>query len=174
MRGGETVAIRFSKWDASPHWAYDGCYLGADEFGHWVRVPVGARIARPGQAFDNEHESVVCLPVETGHVITTNAAPHKIRHYVDVTTAPMWRRVEGVATVAMVDLDLDVVERRTGRTYIDDEDEFADHQVLFGYPPELVTAAEARAHRMLRLVESGAEPFATVAEEWLRRAVAGA
>ncbi|WP_180935649.1 DUF402 domain-containing protein [Nocardioides ungokensis] len=33
-----------------------------------------------------------------------------------------------------VDLDLDVVRGRTGRVWIDDEDEFAEHRVRFGYP----------------------------------------
>lgn len=170
---GEPVAIRFSKWDGGPHWRYDGSYLGRDEHGHWVAVPVGAPITRPGRSFDNEHHSVVCVPRQSGHVLTTNADPHKVRHYVDITTVPLWSRVDGVATVSMVDLDLDVVERRNGRIYVDDEDEFADHQVEFAYPPELVTSAEAEARRMLVLVETQAEPFATVAEAWLHRPTAG-
>ena len=108
---------------------------------------------------------MVCVPRQSGHVLTTNADPHKVRHYVDITTVPLWSRVDGVATVSMVDLDLDVVERRNGRIYVDDEDEFA-------YPPELVTSAEAEARRMLVLVETQAEPFATVAEAWLDRPTA--
>lgn len=36
----------------------------------------------------------------------------------------------------MVDLDLDVVRRFDGSAEILDEDEFAEHQVRYGYPPE--------------------------------------
>lgn len=167
---GEPVAVRFSKWDGSPHWQYDGTYLGADEHGRWVHVPVGARLAKPSLAFDNEHDTVMCFPLESAHALTTNAAPHKIRHYVDISTVPLWSRVDGVATVSLVDLDLDVVERRTGTIYVDDEDEFADHQVDLAYPPELVALAEAEMRRMLALVEAQDEPFASVAERWLERA----
>lgn len=170
VRPDEPVAIRFSKWDGSPHWAYDGSYLGSDEHGAWLWVPEGAPLVRPGRSMTSPHDGVLCIPPRHGHVLTTNAAPHEIRHYVDITTVPVWHRDgAGLATVSMVDLDLDVVERRDGHTYVDDEDEFADHQAAMGYPPELVTAAQGECDRVLTLVETAAEPYATVAEQWLGR-----
>ena len=44
-------------------------------------------------------------------------------------------------TVTAVDLDLDVVRGWTGRVWVDDEDEFADHRVRFGYPADVVRMA---------------------------------
>ena len=50
--------------------------------------------------------------------------------YVDITTPPVW---DGDHVTA-VDLDLDVIRRFDGSWYVDDEDEFAEHQVGYGYP----------------------------------------
>ncbi len=46
-----------------------------------------------------------------------------------------------------VDLDLDVVRGNTGRVWVDDEDEFAEHRVAFDYPEDVVTSAVASAER---------------------------
>ena len=65
--------------------------------------------------------------------------------YVDMTTVPVW---DG-SVVRAVDLDLDVVELLDGEVIVDDEDEFAEHQVAFGYPPEIVALAEATRDAVL-------------------------
>ena len=60
----------------------------------------------------------------------------------------------------MVDLDLDVVVTREGHLYVDDEDEFAEHQVALGYPPEVIDLARRACHRGLSArIEVGAEPW---------------
>ena len=38
-----------------------------------------------------------------------------------------------------VDLDLDVVRGFNGTVIVDDEDEFAEHQVAYGYPEDVIT-----------------------------------
>ncbi len=68
----------------------------------------------------------------------------------------------------MVDLDLDVVLTREGHLFVDDEDEFAEHQVELGYPAEVVALAERWRDLVLAAVAAGDEPFATVGHEWLR------
>ena len=70
----------------------------------------------------------------------------------------------------MVDLDLDVVLTRAGHLFVDDEDEFAEHQVELGYPAEVVALAERWRDLVLSAVAAGDEPFGTVGHEWLRRA----
>jgi protein associated with RNAse G/E len=74
----------------------------------------------------------------------------------------------------MVDLDLDVVLTREGHLFVDDEDEFAEHQVSLGYPPEVVALAEDAARTVLAAVAEGREPFATVGHAWLRRVASDA
>jgi uncharacterized protein len=49
----------------------------------------------------------------------------------------------------MVDLDLDVVRRFDGSAEILDEDEFAEHQARYGYPPEVTGHAERAASARL-------------------------
>jgi hypothetical protein len=81
----------------------------------------------------------------------------------DDGTGPEWE-------VTMVDLDLDVVLTREGHLFVDDEDEFAEHQVELGYPAEVVALAERWRDLVLSAVAAGDEPFGTVGHEWLRRA----
>jgi protein associated with RNAse G/E len=75
--------------------------------------------------------------------------------YVDVTVPPTWSD----ATVIAVDLDLDVVRELDGRVWIDDEDEFAEHQVTLGYPADVVAAARASADRLVALLGAGHPPY---------------
>ncbi|MGW3644493.1 DUF402 domain-containing protein, partial [Streptomyces sp. NPDC005143] len=45
--------------------------------------------------------------------------------------------------VRMVDLDLDVVRPRGGEAHVEDEDEFAEHRVRYGYPDRAVAVVMA-------------------------------
>lgn len=65
-----------------------------------------------------------------------------------------------------MDLDLDVVRRFDGSAEILDEDEFAEHRVRYGYPPEVTDHAERAASAMLAAVTSGTEPFGQVCRGW--------
>jgi protein associated with RNAse G/E len=90
-----------------------------------------------------------------------------MQDYVDVATPAAWSDGE----VSAVDLDLDVVLPHGGPPYVDDEDEFADHQVRYGYPPDLVTAARAACTAVLAAVTAARAPFdAATAQRWLERA----
>jgi uncharacterized protein len=68
----------------------------------------------------------------------------------------------------MADLDLDVVRRRPGREVVlVDEDEFAEHQIRYGYPADVISAAERTAAWLEDTIRSDAEPFATAFRPWL-------
>jgi protein associated with RNAse G/E len=69
----------------------------------------------------------------------------------------------------MVDLDLDVVLTREGHLFVDDEDEFEEHQVDLGYPPEIVELARHWRDHVHEAIAAGAEPFATVGFQRLER-----
>jgi uncharacterized protein len=97
-----------------------------------------------------------------------NPPPRTSEVYCDITTPAHWED----DTVRIIDLDLDVVRRRaTGTVELRDEDEFADHQVRFGYPDELVTEARAAAERLFGALGDGSEPFATTYRKWLSAVV---
>jgi protein associated with RNAse G/E len=88
-----------------------------------------------------------------------------VQVYVDVTTPPSW---DG-RVLRAVDLDLDVVRGTTGRVWVDDEDEFADHRVRFGYPEEVARLAMDSCDRVHAAVSAGAAPYDGSARAWFDR-----
>ncbi|MDO5683234.1 MAG: DUF402 domain-containing protein [Propionibacteriaceae bacterium] len=163
---GDTVWQRYRKFDGRPHWQFETVYLGADEFGRWVGGFPGGICERPGLKFVSDAHWVTLL-TDDWYVATFNDPTSQMRSqiYVDLASPPQW---EG-ATARAIDLDLDVIRRFDGETFIDDEDEFAAHQVEMSYPPELIQAVRRTADALLSAVRIGVEPFATVGFEWLER-----
>ena len=161
------MRLAFTKWDGRAHWYFDIDELGADEHGRWFHVPPG-RILRRGT--ERSIESVgfaVLVPDKSWWLAAFNQPGEKVEVYVDLATEAIY---DG-DTVRVIDLDLDVVRLPTGVTYIDDEDEFIDHQVAFGYPPDVIQTVRTTADRLLSLVEERTEPFGEVAERWLGHAI---
>ena len=156
---GTRVRCVNTKWGDQPHWEYDGTYLGSDEHGDWIGFPAGTHFARPGVDLRMQHHQVGLVPAE-GHpqrwwLAAFHAPGGNVRLYVDMTTPPEW---DGT-TLRVVDLDLDVIEGPTGRVWVDDEDEFADHRVRFDYPAEVTEGALASMRWVEGAVRSGETPF---------------
>jgi uncharacterized protein len=159
-----------TKWGERPHWEYDAVLLGSDGHGDWVGVPVGTAMARPGATYVAPVDQVCLVPVAgpdaaRGWVATFHAPGGPVQVYVDMTTPPTW---EGHVLRA-VDLDLDVVRGRTGRVWVDDEDEFADHRVRFSYPEEVARLAMDSCDRVHAAVSAGAAPYDGSARAWFDR-----
>jgi uncharacterized protein len=171
------VRMVFSKWGGRPHWEYDAWLVGEDEHGVWVGAPAGTRVARPGAVYDAPVDFVSVVPPDGAFVATFYGEPtqpageQSVELYVDITTVPTWRNDgEGRVTVRMIDLDLDVVRGRTGRVWVDDEDEFADHRVRFAYPDDLVRLAAASCDDVHQGVLADRGVFARdVGRRWLSR-----
>ncbi|GAA1987980.1 hypothetical protein GCM10009817_31910 [Terrabacter lapilli] len=180
---GTPVAGRFTKWGGGRHWEWEGRYLGADEHGHWWYAPAGTWCARPGAEFVAPSAWVSLAPHTGAYAVGFYPEDREVSVYVDMTTEPVWQRRAGGAggaggdgddggpewEVTMVDLDLDVVLTRDGHLYVDDEDEFAEHQVELAYPAQVVALAERWRDIVFAAVAAGEEPFAGVGHEWLRR-----
>ena len=66
-----------------------------------------------------------------------------------------------------VDLDLDVVRGPTGRVWVDDEDEFADHRVRFGYPEEVARLRDGLLRPGARGRRRRPAPYDGCARAWL-------
>ena len=165
---GETVHVRFSKWDGRAHWAFDMERLGEDEHGIWLWAPAGTELRRGAEKpFAARHAFVKVVPAGQWWTGIWNDGRRSIRTYVDVITPAMW---DG-ETVRMVDLDLDVVHRGDGSVEVDDEDEFEDHRIEFGYPEHVVDRARTEAARLVLAVERGSEPFGEVGHRWLETAL---
>jgi hypothetical protein len=174
---GEAVQGRFTKWGGGPHWEWRGVYLGADEWGHWWFAPPGTLCSRPGLSLVEDDPWVSLVPHDGAWAAGFYPAHKPISLYVDITTVPRWQPVANARDapgprweVTMVDLDLDIVLTREGDLFIDDEDEFEQHQVDLGYPSHVVALAERVSREVHDAVAAGREPFATVG--WARLAEA--
>ncbi|MEP9361995.1 DUF402 domain-containing protein [Nocardioides sp. CN2-186] len=165
---GDDVRLMMTKWGDQPHWELDATYLGSDEHGDWVGAPAGTLNARPGARFISEVDAVTLVPraPELAWCLPTFHVPGIwCAIYVDITTPATW---DG-RLLRAVDLDLDVIRGDTGRVWVDDEDEFADHRVRYGYPDDVVREALAASARVFADVEAGTAPFGGAAESWLTR-----
>lgn len=159
-----------SKWGDRPHWEFDATYLGSDEHGDWLGIAAGTEMLRPGARYIAPTHQVGLVPppgpdAERGWLGTFHDVAGPLRVYVDVTTPPLW---DG-AVVRAVDLDLDVVCDPTGRVWVEDQDEFDEHRVAFGYPDEVSAAALASCERVLGLMRAEAPPYDGHAARWIAR-----
>jgi uncharacterized protein len=156
---GTPVRCEMTKWPDRPHWTFGGSYLGADEHGDWIGFPKGSRFTRPGADVTMPNDQVGLVPAESvgerGWLATFHAPGSDFRLYVDMATPPVW---DG-DVVRSVDLDLDVIQGLTGRVWVDDEDEFADHRVRWSYPDEVVEGALRSCRAVEGAVRRREPPF---------------
>ena len=163
-----TVRVRFSKWDGTPHWAFDMEHLGDDAHGIWLWARAGTELRRGAEMpISAKHGFVKLVTPGSWWTALWNDAPRSdgrsIHTYVDVITPAVW---DG-DTVRMVDLDLDVVRRSDLSVEVDDEDEFDEHRTAMAYPDHIVDKARTETARLAIAVERGIEPFGTVGDQWL-------
>jgi len=158
------VTIIYRKYGGALHWHHPAWLLGEDEHGVWAGCPSGM-VARRGHERPTvfEHASVMLFPRDAWWTAAFNAPPHKAEIYCDITTVP----VHGDARITMADLDLDVLRMRDGRLILDDADEFAEHQVRYGYPEEIIRQAERSAAWLMDAVGSRTGPFGGAHHRWL-------
>jgi protein associated with RNAse G/E len=159
------VQVVYRKYDGSLHWNYAGRHLGEDEHGVWVGAPTGTPVHRgefPAGPVEAPH--VLLFPRDAWWTGCFNAVPHRTEIYCDITTVPRW---PSLGEVTMVDLDLDVRRRRAGAVELLDEDEFAEHQVRYGYPAEIISGARSAADWLFDAVERRVEPFGEAYRTWL-------
>lgn len=160
-----------TKWGGRPHWEFDCMLLGTDGHGDWLGIAAGTEMSRPGASYVAPTHQLGLVPApgpdaDRGWLATFHDAGGPLRVYVDITTPPVWDE----RVVRAIDLDLDVLCGPTGRVWIDDEDEFADHRVRFGYPEEVVRHALAACDLVHAQVLGGHPPYdGDSATAWLTR-----
>lgn len=151
------------KWPDRPHYRHRADVLGEDEHGLWVGVQEGTPISRDGEVlFPAKRNAVMCIAAGRCWMASfTDGGSFDL--YCDVVTPISL----GPAGALMVDLDLDVVRWEDGRVEVLDEDEFAEHRVLYGYPDDVCARAEEVAAELARSIVAGEPPFVGCAERWL-------
>ena len=180
MEPGTRVRCEMTKWGDRPHWQFEGVHLGSDEHGEWLGFPRGTHNHRPGYEFHSEVDAVTLVPAGGWYAATFHAPGIWCDLYIDITTPGEW---DGEVLRA-VDLDLDVIRMSSteptstrsapqnlaagpGETFVDDEDEFAEHQVAFGYPAEVITQAQASSDRLVEAVRAELPPYDGTHRRWL-------
>jgi hypothetical protein len=160
------VQVNYRKYDGSLHWNLRMRRLGQDTHGTWLGLPADSTTRKGhGPAIELAEAHVILFPPGAWWTATFNAAPGRTEVYCDITTPPQWR---SATEVTMIDLDLDVLRRRGAELPIlVDEDEFAEHQVRYGYPREVIRSAEQAAAWLMTAVAERSGPFDGVHEQWL-------
>jgi hypothetical protein len=172
IRPGDLVVARNRKWDGSAHWVVPGQYLGEDEHGWWIFQRTDEFISRPGAALYTESDAVLLVPRGGDYVATffDGQHPRGVEVYVDLALEPGWAQIRpGVFEFHLVDMDLDVVRERDRGVYIDDEDEFAEHQLAMDYPLEMVARIETECTRIYEAVKDRSVPFNGMDATWFGR-----
>jgi protein associated with RNAse G/E len=159
------VTTLFRKYDGQPHRLVEAVRLGEDEHGLWVGSAPGTR----GQVADGswrtiDHHRVRLFPRGQWWSALFNDTPHRTAIYCDITMPAEF----GVDSVTAVDLDLDIRLLRDGTVHVMDEDEFAEHQVRYDYPPQVVATARATCARLAATIAT-TEPFLTAYRPYLEK-----
>ncbi|WP_394940989.1 DUF402 domain-containing protein [Psychromicrobium sp. YIM B11713] len=170
---GDLVVARNRKWDGSPHWVAPGHYLGSDDLGHWVYQSPGAFVSKPGSAFIARSGAALLVPFSGEWVATFYDVqhPNQCTLYVDLVTDIAWHPLVKDAgwELTLIDMDLDVVTEKE-HTWIADEDEFAEHQLRYGYSKEVIERIENECARIYQAVLAGLAPFDGREAQWFERA----
>ncbi len=163
LKAGE-VFLEARKWPDTPHWRMHLDVLGRDDYGTWLGRKPPLQVDGPQGPVQFTHTFVVLLP-EAEWWIPTHYADHdEVEVYVDVSMPAEWLSDRHVTAV---DLDLDVIRFRDGRTILDDEDEFAEHQVSLGYPKDVIENAVETSRWLMEAVEQRREPFGDAGKRYL-------
>jgi uncharacterized protein len=161
-----TIDVSFTKYDGRPHRHTTSRLLGTDEHGTWLGSPAGTIVhfIKAGARVANPVPQVRLIPPGGWWTAIFLGGEPEPRLYCDITTPALW---PSPAAVTFIDLDLDVEQFRDGAVTLLDEDEFAENQVLLGYPPDVVAGALAAAEHLMTAVTGAHEPFDTTYLRWL-------
>ena len=162
------IEVRYRKYDGSLHWNLRMLRLGEDEHGVWLGLPRDSRMRKgegPWVPIPQAHVILIPSAPDTWFTACFNGEPEQTAVYCDITTPADWPHP---GEVTMVDLDLDVLlQRSQPAAILVDEDEFAEHQVRYGYPGDVVRNAELAAQVLLEAVSDGTGPFGGAHLPWL-------
>lgn len=162
----DRMSLQFFKYPDVPHWRHeDLLVLGKDEHGTWLGCEPGSEQQKGlGPITITRHPWVFCSVPDAWWSLVFNSE-RPLTHFLDIITPP---KING-DRIEMVDLDLDVVRTAGGEVYIDDEDEFIEHQKLYGYPPWMIDKARTTTAELVIALEKEAEPFMGACQAWFDR-----
>ena len=154
----KTITLNSTKYDRSLHYRYNA-QLVHEEPGH-IRMYVmpGTRIESYRGAMLATHHSLQLYWADRSYNVHINwySDWRPRSHYVNIASPATWPD----GRLHFIDLDLDVIWRaQTGEVILDDEDEFALHQVRFGYPTELIAECLRSSAEVREMIAGRVFPF---------------
>ena len=152
------------KWPDLLHWQFDARLLGEDEHGVWVHAPSDTIVKRGDEPSRPLGVGFVGLvPRDEWWVVEfyTDHPWHTV--YVNIGTPPVWDGDQ----LSQIDLDLDVVRTLDDTVVVLDEDEFAEHQLRYSYPPHIIASARAATDAAVDRVQRREEPFGSAVRSWI-------
>jgi hypothetical protein len=164
----QEIWIERRKWPDHPHYGHAGWILGEDDHGLWMELRTGQPIYRGAELLFHGSTDGMMLSPPHGRTLIWFPVGGPLDLYIDIGCDT----VRTDTSVVMIDLDLDVIRHRdTGVAELVDEDEFAEHQVSFGYSAAMVEQAVADGAEVLRAVLANEPPYdGAAAARWLARA----
>ncbi len=162
------LIVEVYKYQDKPHLTYPVRLLseGPTEFvllGEWGRV---VKHYTRGRDFIIENQSIEFLWADRPYTVAVDCgADGSIRSYYCNINLPVEREGD---RIRYIDLDLDLQLKPDLSCEILDEDEFLEHQVRYGYPPEVCQLARQALQDLIAVVDSRSYPFDGTIERLVR------
>ncbi|MGH8906304.1 MAG: DUF402 domain-containing protein [Egibacteraceae bacterium] len=152
------MRVHSTKYDGGLHYRYEAEVVARGDGLLVLYRPLGSPLDSYRGSFNARREQLSLHWTDRAYsmdiVWRADFQPHC--HYVNVATPSTWH--DGV--VRFVDLDLDVIwPAGSDQVLLDDEDEFEEHRLAFGYPDALVERARRTAAEVQALFATRTPPF---------------
>lgn len=163
-----SLTVQAYKYDGSKHYSYPVQLLEATPALLIVHGGYGRPLSHPGRGMVNvpvPNRSIEFHFINRRYNITAFEENGRFKGYYCNIITPT--QLEGDLIIA-TDMDLDLKVHADYSYTVEDEDEFEERRVAWGYPPELVAECREALAELIRLVESRAYPFDGTAPNLLR------
>lgn len=152
------IPIHSTKYDGGLHYRYAASQVRAEQNLLMVYLPPGVPVDCYRGHMTTRYHSLELYWSDLYYNLTViwEADWRPKMHYVNIATPSTWHD----GTLRFVDLDLDVIWRPDdGLAVLDDEDEFAQHQVRYGYPADLIARVWQSSDEVRDLIARRVYPF---------------
>jgi protein associated with RNAse G/E len=158
MMTARSIAVNSTKYDGSLHYLFEAEVVGESEGFLALYVAPGQNMdSYRGSMTTKEHFLMLWWRDRLFELeVVWNRTWRPRMHYVNIGRGFEWYDNQ----LRWVDLDLDLIWRANATSVvIDDEDEFEEHRVAFGYPDQLVKEAWAAVDEVQGLFAARAAPY---------------
>ena len=161
----KNVLVHSTKYDGSLHYRYATTLVREDANLLMLYMAPGTSVEsyRGGGIAEQHHLQLYWSDRPYNLHVSWYADWRSRMHYVNIATPAVW----SADRLSFIDLDLDVIWRSgTDEVILDDEDEFALHQVRYGYPSDLIERSRRASDEVRQLIAQRSYPFDGSLHAW--------